>query len=251
MLMLRHQGTLPARSVFMKLASGADWTVEAYPAPRGRELVEWVSARAQRAGAMIDQAAAEDLLQRLFPNVWRQEGRYETLTIDMRLLATEVEKLACAADGAIESALVDELILDRSGYTPFKLADDVFEGRTEAALRELDQVLATGEPPERLLAQLARETTAQVAARQVDQFDTKQVADASEISAGQLGVIVQRKSAWRKAQALGLAAEETRRAEWLVKTGRSPRAESVIVPLVAALAETFRATPGPRRGRRG
>lgn len=251
MLILRQQGTLPARSVIMKLAGGADWTVEAYPVPRGRELVDWVSERALRAGAEIDRAAAEELLQRLFPSVWRQEGRYETRSIDMRLLATELDKLACAAEGAIGVALVSELITDRSGYTPFKLADDVYEGRTEAALRELDNVLATGEPPERVLAQLARETTAQVAARQVDEFDTKQVADASEISAGQLGVIVQRKSAWRKAQALGVAAEETRRAEWLVKTGRSPRAEAVIVPLVAALAETFRDTPGPHRGRRG
>jgi hypothetical protein len=48
-----------------------------------------------------------------------------------------------------------------------------------------------------------------------------------------------------------MAAEETRRAEWLVKTGRSPRVASVIVPLVATIAEMFRNQPAPRRGRRG
>lgn len=251
MLILRQQGTLPARSIIMKLASGSDWTVETYPVPRGRELVEWASERAQRSDAPIGRPAAEELLQRLFPSVWRQEGRFETLTIDMRLLATELEKLACATDGDISAALVQELVVDRSGYTPFKLADDVYEGRSEPALRELDSVLATGEPPERLLAQLARETSAQVAARQLETFDAKQVSEASEISTGQLGVIARNKSAWRKGQALAVAAEETRRAEWLVKTGRSPRAESVIVPLVATLAETFRGQPTPRRGRRG
>jgi DNA polymerase III delta subunit len=167
------------------------------------------------------------------------------------LLATEIEKLVCGANDRIDAALVRALIADRSGYTAFKLADDVYEGRTEAALEELDNVLATGEPPERVLAQLARETTAQVAARQMDTFDTKLVAEAAEISAGQLGVIGRNKSAWRKPQVLAMAAEETRRAEWLVKTGRSPRVASVIVPLVATIAEMFRNQPAPRRGRRG
>ena len=250
-VILRHLGTLQARSVLVKMAGGSSWTIETFPVPRGRELVEWVSARAEREGAPIERAAAEELLQRLFPNNWRQESRYDSGTIDTRLLATEIEKLACGAEGKIDTPLVSALVADRSGYTAFKLADDVYEGRTEAALEELDNVLATGEPPERVLAQLARETTAQVAARQLDAYDAKLVADASEISVGQLGVIGRNKSAWRKPQALAMAAEETRRAEWLVKTGRSPRAESVIVPLVATIAETFRSQPAPRRGRRG
>jgi hypothetical protein len=165
----------------------------------------------------------------------------------MRLLATEIAKLACAAqDGEVGAETIAALVADRSGFTAFKLNDETYEGRTSPALVELDHVLAAGEAPEKVLGQLAQQATAFNAAGMANQFGPDTVAQASGISAGQIGLTVSRKSGWRNRPAVRRAAESLRRGEWLVKTGRTRRTESVIVPIVGEIAEAFQSRPERR-----
>lgn len=253
-IIIRQDSTIPSNSRLIKTVTSQNGTVEQYPLLRGRELLEWVIKRGQMAGVTVQQPAAQRLLERLYPTAWNpssREMRYAP-PLDMRLIATEVEKLATAAPGGeVGEVLVEELVADRSGYTAFKLNDDVYEGRTERALSELEQVMASGEQPERVLAQVAREGMALNATRQAREYDQKAVAIAAEISPGQLGFMLNNKSGWRNVDALRRSAEETRRAEWLVKTGRTQRTETVIVPLVGTIAETFKSSRGRNLRRSG
>jgi DNA polymerase III delta subunit len=241
-LILRADEILPTSSVIVKAANRLGWHVEPFPMPRGEELAQWVAERGQMAGVFISRSAAMLLLTRLYPTSWRQESRFDNTQLDSRLIATEVEKLACAAvDGDVDETIVSELVADRSGFTAFKLNDLVYSGQARAALTELDQVLSSGDEPERVIAQFASEAAGLSAARHLPEFDPPSVAKASGISEGRLRVLRQKPAA-RDPRALTSAIENLRRTEWLVKTGRAPRGEAVIVAAAAEIAEEFRRT---------
>lgn len=232
---------IPANRKSIKAAKANGWTVELHDLRYGRELVAWTAQRAAKVGAAIDEAACAELLNRLFPTAWQREDRWNPQTIDMRLIATEVEKLASGSpDGVINRASVVELVADRAGVTAFKLNDETFEGRAAAALAELDKVLANGEAPERVIGQIGYQPAVLYAAGYVQRYGPDAVAQASGISVGQLKATVGRKSAWRNRPGQGSAVESLRRAEWLVKTGRAASSESVLVPLIAEIAEGFK-----------
>jgi DNA polymerase III delta subunit len=239
-IILKADENLAATSVIVKAAKQHHWTIESFPVPRGDELARWVAERGRMLNVVIGRNAATTLLSRLYPTSWRQESRFDATALDMRLIATEVEKLACAAiDGTVDELTVAELVGDRSGYTAFKLNDLVFSGQSELALAELDQVLSSGDEPERILAQFASEAAGLSAAGKVPEFDPPAVSRSSGISEGRLRML-NRKSASRDDHALRMVIERLRRAEWLVKTGRSPRSESVIVATAAEVSETLR-----------
>lgn len=239
-VVLRSDETLPTSSVIMKTATRLGWSTEAFPMPRGEELARWVAERGHRAGVSISRAAATLLLNRLYPTSWRQETRFDSTRLDARLIVTEIEKLACAAaDGEVSESLVAELVVDRSGFTAFKLNDLVYSGQSQAALAELEQVLSSGDEPERVIAQFASEAAGLNSARQLQEFDPASVAKSSGISEGRLRVLRQKPAA-RDPEALTSAIERLRRAEWLVKTGRAARGEAVVVATAAEIAEDFR-----------
>jgi len=243
-VILRADENLPATSVIVKAAKKNKWTIESFPVPRGEELAQWVAERGHAAGVSISRAAAVQLLSRLYPTSWRQETRFDTTVLDTRLIATEVEKLACAAvDGVVSEETVRELVPDRGGYTAFKLNDLIYAGQSGPALQELEQVLASGDEPERVLAQMASEATGLEAARHVAEFDATTVSKASGVSEGRLRMLRQ-KPASRNPEALKGAIEQLRRAEWLVKTGRAPRSEAVIVATAAEVTEEFKRSRG-------
>lgn len=239
-IIMRADENLPSSSVIVKAARKLDWIIESFPLARGEDLARWVAERGQAAGVSISRSAAILLLSRLYPTSWRQETRFDNTVLDARLIATEIEKLACGTqDGTVNDDLVIELVADRSGYTAFKLNDLVYSGQSDLAMNELEQVLSSGDEPERILAQFASEAAGLSAARLVPDFDPPSVSRVSGISEGRLRMLRQ-KQASRDEQALATAIERLRRAEWLVKTGRSSRSESVIVATAAEVSEAFR-----------
>lgn len=239
-VVVRSDDTLPTSSVIVKAANSHSWTVESFPVPRGDRLIVWMTGRGADAGVTITKSGAIELLTRLYPTSWRQESRFDATIIDTRLLATEIEKLACAAeDGVVDDQLIRDLVADRSGYTAFKLNDLIYTGQPGPALQELEHVLASGDEPERILAQLASEAAGLEAARSVGDFDSASVSRVSGISDGRLRMLGQKPAA-REPEKVTEGIEGLRRAEWLVKTGRSQRSDSVIVATAAGLAETFR-----------
>ncbi len=239
-VVVRADETLASSSVIIKAAVSHKWTVEAFPVPRGEGLVRWVLERGTNAGVSVSLQAAIQLLTRLYPTSWQQESRFDNTVIDTRLIATEVDKLACAAvDGVVDEDVVRELVADRSGYTAFKLNDLVYTGQSGPALQELERVLSSGDEPERILAQFASEAAGLEAARNLGEYDPPAVARASGVSEGRLRMLRQKPAA-RDRETLAQGIERLRRAEWLVKTGRSSRTESVIVATTASVAETFR-----------
>lgn len=243
-ILLRADDNLPSNSVIVKAMKKNGWTVEHYPMLRGEELARWVAERGQKSGVSIGRDAAMLLLSRLYPTSWRQESRFDNTVLDARLIATEIEKLACATvDGSIDEALVREMVADRSGYTAFKLNDLIFAGQSEQALAELEEVLSSGDEPERVIAQFASESAGLAAARCLPELDQASVSKASGISEGRLRMLRQ-KPASRNDRGLETTSERLRHAEWLVKTGRAPRGESVIVATAAEVSEAFRRSRG-------
>lgn len=245
-ILLRFDETVASNSVVMKAAKQQGWRVEAYPVMRGEDLARWVAERARIAGSGISRSAAVMLLSRLYPTSWRQESRFETSSLDARLIVTEVEKLAIAAgDADVDDALVEELVADRSGYTAFRLNDLIYNGQADHALVELEQVLASGDEPERVIAQFGSESAGLSAARALPEFDLASVSKASGISEGRLKAL-RGKPASRNETGLRNAAEQLRNAEWTVKTGRAPRGDAIIVATAAEVAEGFRRSRGNR-----
>lgn len=236
-------GTLPANHPLLRAARDSEWKVEALRIPRGAELMNWVSERATANGVSIAPDAVGTLLDLLYPTAWRTEVKWETTTIDMRLIASEIEKLACAAsDGQIDRALVEALVADRGGYTAFKLSDHLFGGQPEGAIAELGAMLEAGEPAEKILGQIAGDLAARWSVRATQDLPPDAVAAASRITPQRV-TMLRGRTGMLDATNLATASELVRRAEWSVKTGRSRDTAAVIVPLVAELAVRL----GPRR----
>jgi len=232
---------IPSNRRILKSAAARDWTVESHDIPYGRDMERWVAARFERCGVGVDPRAVKMILDCLYPNAWQREDRWNPQTINMRLLATEIEKLAAAAaPGDVAVSHVEALTPDRSGVTAFKLNDDTYGGRPADALRELDNVLSSGEAPERVIGQVGYQPLVFLAARMVQRYGTDTVAEAAGVSVGQLKATIGRKSGWDNRDATAAATEELRRAEWLVKGGRAPNTGTVLVPAVAAISEKFR-----------
>lgn len=232
---------IPSNRRVLKSAKTHGWQVETHDIPYGRDMERWLAERFERNGVSADPRATRLILDRLYPNTWQREDRWNPQTINMRLLATEVEKLAAAAArGKVTVDLVEALTPDRSGVTAFKLNDDTYGGRPDEALRELDNVLSSGEAPERVIGQVGYQPLVFLAARLVQRYGPDTVAEAAGVSAGQLKATVSRKSGWDNRDATAAATEELRRAEWLVKSGRAPNTGTVLVPAVAAISERFR-----------
>lgn len=243
-ILLRADENLASNSVIVKAVKANGWQIEHFPMQRGEDLARWVAERGEQAGVTFSRDAAVLLLSRLYPTSWRQESRFDSTVLDARLIATEIDKLACAsADGIVSEALVAEMVADRSGYTAFRLNDLVYSGQSDLALAELEQVLSSGDEPERIIAQFASEAAGLHAARSMPEHDPATVSKVSGISEGRLKMLRQ-KPASRSDTGLEQASERLRRAEWLVKTGRAPRGESVIVATAAELSEAFRRSRG-------
>lgn len=232
-------GALAANHALVKLVKAHGGNVEAFRIPRDQELLAWVSDRAGGLGVQITPDAVRRFLELLYPTTWKAETRWDTTTIDMRLLAAELEKLVVAAQGTqIDRALVEELIVDRGGYKAFQLGDQIFSGNVAGALRELEAMLAAGEPAERVIGQLSGDLMVRWAAAETIEFAPEDVAAALKTTTGRLNMNRGRSNA-RQSAAFARAAAVLRAGDIAVKTGHSPNATSTIVPLVAEITTFF------------
>ena len=239
-IILRQDGALPSNHGAHKLARERGWHVQLFGIPRGNELRVFVEMRARACGAEITPRAVETLLDRLYPSLSDKPSQYDTAVPDPRLIVSELAKLAVAADGDdIDVALVESLVEDRAGYTAFALNGELFAGRAARALVELERMLAAGEPPERIFAQLASEAGAYQTLLESVGVDDASVASASGMSIKRLGGL--RRNAPRlRADTIRTVTEAIRDADASVKQGLDGESRDVIVPLTARIAEAVR-----------
>ena len=241
-IIVRQDGTLASNHGAHKLAKELQWNVETYSIPRGRELLAWVSDRAQRLDLRVTEAAQRRLLDLLHPSAWDEATRYDTSAPDPRLIATELAKLAAAAgDELVDVSLVDELVEDRSGYKAFALNGVLFAGNMPAALLELEKMLEAGEPAERLLASLASDATLHAATQLGEGFSAAEIAAAGGMTEGRVSTLRNR-GPRLEPRALTRITEAIRQTDASVKTGLGGSTREEIVPLVASIAETVRGT---------
>lgn len=126
--------------------------------PRGRELVEWIVARAKSSGGAMDRGTAQTLARTLYPTSWGQKGRNPAFDRppDMEALGNEVDKLvSAAAPEPVSSWHIDQLIAAGDNDQVFAFIDAASAGNLRKAVVELDRLLAAGEDPYKLMAQLA------------------------------------------------------------------------------------------------
>jgi len=245
-VIMRHDGSLVQTHYLVKALKTLGWQTESFAAEVGQELLAWIQQRVERDDVRIEPTAVERLAVLLYPTSW-QGGRWVNETPDMRLIASEVDKLCCAAiDGVVTERVVNEMVADRSGFTAFKLNDHLFSGRPEAALLELENVLASGEPAERVLSQIASEAISLAAVQRSAGLPRDALAAATGISPNRLGGL-QKTAVGISNSGMHAMAEAVRYADAAVKTGLQTDTSATIVPLVAEVAEVVRRGSGAGR----
>jgi DNA polymerase III delta subunit len=140
------------------------------------------------------------------------------------------------------------MVADRSGFKAFELNDHLFGGRPEHALRELDNVLASGEPAEKVLSQIGGQAVDLAAMKMGSGLPSDALSKASGIGANRFGML-QKSAAPLANQTLTRIAEAIRDADASVKTGTKTDTSATIVPLVAEVAEVIRRGSGAGRRR--
>lgn len=126
--------------------------------PRGRDLTRWIQARAADEKSSIDDASARLLAETLYPQSWTTKPNNPAFDRppDLELLRNEIAKLAVAAwPDPITSAQIRSMTMQGDSDQIFAFIDAASAGRLGQAITELDRLLAAGEDPYKLLAQLS------------------------------------------------------------------------------------------------
>jgi len=124
---------------WLRAAIPEDVTVEAFPIPRGRDLIVWVKREVKAAGASIDDAIAQRLLERVAPGGWREANRNPAYDLppDLLALAGEIAKLAAYAEDGITAEAVDVMVAASEEDRMFPLIDAITGGDAPSTWREL------------------------------------------------------------------------------------------------------------------
>jgi DNA polymerase III delta subunit len=156
-LLILLEPTLASVPAAVKKALPADAEVIASEPPRGAALLAAIAKMASDAGGGIDRAGAELLAESLFPQTWRAKPnnpRYDRPP-DMERLRGEVEKLVLAAyPESVSARQVEAMTLDMPDDQLFAFIDAAAAGDLPRAVAGLDRLLAAGEEPAKLVAQL-------------------------------------------------------------------------------------------------
>ncbi|MCO5176321.1 MAG: hypothetical protein M9890_05005 [Thermomicrobiales bacterium] len=244
-IILRHIGSLSPNHYVRKATKALAWSEEAFIVPRGGELLAWVTDRVRAQGAEIQPQAAQHLLTLLYPTSWQSAGgKNSGPTPDTRVIASEIDKLVTASDGVIDADLVALLVEDRGGFIAYRLTDLVFEGRVSPALQELERMLEAGEPAEKIMGSISSEAVVRAIVRHVREFGQPAVAAASATTTGRLTVTGKKPDLSDSANLR--VAYLLREADTAIKAGHET-ASTIIVALVAQIAEAIRMSAGPRR----
>ena len=134
--------TWPSNTRLYKAVAATGLNLECKP-PAGAALVKWLVAWAKnRHRAKLETDAAESLV--------------DLVGAELGLLDQELAKLASAAgERPIGVELVDQYVGTWRTKTAWEMIDDIVEGRAPQAIKQLDKLIAAGEHPIALLAQMA------------------------------------------------------------------------------------------------
>jgi DNA polymerase III delta subunit len=215
--------------------------------PRGPALLTWIESAALQAECRIDRRTAQRLAETLFPQTWQRKPsnpRYDRPP-DLALLKAEIEKLALAAHpGPITVDHVALLTPSVPDQRVFRFLDAALMGDLRAGLDELERLIAGGEEPAMLLAQLLGQMELATVASAAGGRNGDAVArDLGAVAPGRLTSVMNatRRQAPRSHYTAGAGVLADRN----LKTGRVRKPEDALRDLVLALA-TF--TPDPSIG---
>lgn len=156
-LLILVDASLSAIPAAVKRAAPDEALIVAGEPPRGGDLVRWLVAAAREAGGELDQGSARFLAERLYPQSWSRKPsnpRYDRPP-DMDLLKNEVEKLVLAAyPESVSRGLIEVLVTGAPDDKVFQFVDAVEGGDQVSAVRELERLVAAGEEPAKLIAQV-------------------------------------------------------------------------------------------------
>jgi DNA polymerase III delta subunit len=226
-------------AVLKSAASGVK--VIAGEAPRGAALLRWVEETAQERGSRIDRRAAQILVQSLYPQSWERKPanlRYDRPP-DIATLTAEIEKLSLAAyPGEITTEHIQALTPGTPDDRLFRFMDAAVRGNMRQALPELDKLLASGDEPAMILAQVLGQIEIAAVAEFAGSRDAATVArDLGTISPGRISAVMASSPRSRRdatIPAVATAAATDRR----LKTGKTRQPVAALQNLVMELAGT-------------
>ncbi len=160
------EDNLPSNSRLLTLAR-KHAKAEHLPTPKAAVLPGWARDRAQELGCQLTQDAAEALVQRTGPSVWR--------------ITNEIEKIALWSQGELaRRADVNLLVQDSSEAVIFRAIDDLFAGNRRRATRQFEATINSGQSAQYIVAMLQREARMMAVTQAMDQqgSDTSQIMEA-------------------------------------------------------------------------
>jgi DNA polymerase III delta subunit len=206
--------------------------------PRGPALVAWIEAAALEAESRIDRRSAQRLAETLYPQTWHRKAsnpRYDRPP-DLALLKSEIEKLALAAHpGPITVDHIAMLTPSVADQRVFRFLDAALMGDLRSGLDELERLVAGGEEPAMLLAQLLGQMELATVAAAAGSKNADAVArDLGAVAPGRVSSVM---STTRQEPRRALCtAEAGAQADRNLKTGRVRKPEDALRDLVLALA---------------
>ncbi len=185
--------TVPSVQAAVKKALPADAEIVLCDPPRGRDLVEWIVARAKQTGGGIDRPVAQRLAITLYPSGWSQKSRNPAFDRppDMEALGNEVDKLVLAAHpGPITEEHIRNLVESGDNDQIFAFIDAASAGAIDRAAPELDRLLAAGEDPYKILSQLCSSVELAVVMSRAERRDPAEVGkDLRLANAGRMSAV--------------------------------------------------------------
>jgi DNA polymerase III delta subunit len=229
--------TLTSVPAILKTAAPGLKVIAGEP-PRGPGLVSWIEATAQRAKSRIDRRTAQRLAETLYPQTWQRKPsnpRYDRPP-DLALLAAEIEKLALSAHpGPITVEHIALLTPAGPDQRVFRFLDAAVVGDLRSGLKELERLIAGGEEPAMLLAQLLGQLELTTVVAAADGKNADAVArDLGAVAPGRLSSVMnatrQQVPGILGPAAVGAVADRN------LKTGRVRKPEDALRDLLLALA---------------
>lgn len=202
---------------------------------RGGPLLAWMSSVAAESGGRLDEPVARLVAESLYPQHWQAKPtnpRYDRPP-DMARLRHEVEKLALAANpGPVEERHVRALTVGHAPENLFGFVDAAIAGDLGRATKELDRLVASGEEPGMLVAQLLQQAELAAVGGMAGRQDPVAVGRDLGLPNPQRMAGVMRSVGPRQRDLLEAAVETDR----MLKQGRLRQPEDGLVHLIALLA---------------
>jgi DNA polymerase III delta subunit len=235
-------------AVFKNAVPGAK--VIAGEPPRGSALIAWIEGVAIQAESRIDARAAQRLAETLYPQSWDRKPsnpRYDRPP-DLALLKTEIAKLALAAHpGPITVEEVASMTPGAPDQRVFQFLDAALAGDLRPGVNKLERLIAGGEEPAMLLAQLLGQLELTTVASAAGGKNADAVArDLGTVAPGRLSAVMAA-TRRRAPQAVHFAATGVL-ADRNLKTGRVRKPEDALHELVLALAAPATGRPSGSSG---